>query len=220
MPATIPMSATPSAIRPTISSESRSSRSTLTCGCAARNERSASREETRSAHWCWRARAPGRRARPHRRRDPRATVRPGQNGARVLQQRAAGLRRRDACRGCAPAAPAPSASSMWRMRVLAAASARCARSAPCVMLPASTTWRNRLRSSDRNAWYTILRLWRRLTPPNAHCLSHQNLIFFAIGEVRRQALRNSPSVDIWRPSTLRPPKASDTTVKADEFAGE
>src|SRR5262249_36451317 len=35
---------------------------------------------------------------------------------------------------------------MFRMRVLAAASARCARSAPPVMLPASITWRNRLRS--------------------------------------------------------------------------
>src|SRR5437016_2938201 len=36
---------------------------------------------------------------------------------------------------------------MLRMRVLAAASARCARSAPRVMLPASTTWRNRLKSA-------------------------------------------------------------------------
>src|SRR5947207_12704584 len=42
---------------------------------------------------------------------------------------------------------APSACSMLRMRVEAAASARCARSAPCVMLPASTTWRNKLRSA-------------------------------------------------------------------------
>src|SRR5579862_2729912 len=33
------------------------------------------------------------------------------------------------------------------MRVEAAASAKCARSAPWVMLPASTTWRNRLRSA-------------------------------------------------------------------------
>src|SRR5271165_2180168 len=35
---------------------------------------------------------------------------------------------------------------MLRMRVEAAASARCARSAPPVILPASTTCRNRLRS--------------------------------------------------------------------------
>jgi hypothetical protein len=40
------------------------------------------------------------------------------------------------------------------MRVEAAASARFARSAPWVMLPASTTWRNRLRSvrSKRMGW--------------------------------------------------------------------
>ena len=42
---------------------------------------------------------------------------------------------------------APSACSMLRMRVEAAASARWARSAPWVMVPASTTWRNRLRSA-------------------------------------------------------------------------
>src|SRR5215468_5914960 len=39
---------------------------------------------------------------------------------------------------------------MLRMRVEAAASARCARSAPPVMLPASTTWRKRLRSVRSN----------------------------------------------------------------------
>ena len=70
-----------------------------------------------------------------------------QDGARVLQQRAAGLGRRARPGGRAPASAAPSASSMLRMRVEAAASARLARSAPCVMLPASTTWRNRLRSA-------------------------------------------------------------------------
>src|SRR5262249_2498182 len=42
---------------------------------------------------------------------------------------------------------APTASSMLRIRVLAAAKARCARSAPWVILPASTTSRNRLRST-------------------------------------------------------------------------
>src|SRR5712691_8316417 len=42
---------------------------------------------------------------------------------------------------------APSASSMLRTRVEAAVSARWARSAPCVMLPASTIWRKRLRST-------------------------------------------------------------------------
>ena len=40
----------------------------------------------------------------------------------------------------------PNASSILRMRVEAAASARLARAAPWVMLPASTMWRNRLRS--------------------------------------------------------------------------
>ncbi len=40
----------------------------------------------------------------------------------------------------------PSAASMLRMRVLAAAIARCIRSAPCVMLPASTTCRNSRKS--------------------------------------------------------------------------
>src|SRR5258707_14769363 len=39
---------------------------------------------------------------------------------------------------------------MLRMRVLAAATARCMRSAPCVMLPASTTCRNSLRSIRSN----------------------------------------------------------------------
>src|SRR5262245_6810877 len=42
---------------------------------------------------------------------------------------------------------APTDSSIWRMRVEAAARARWARSAPWVMLPASTTWRNRLKSA-------------------------------------------------------------------------
>ena len=42
-------SATPSAISPTISSLRRSSRSTLTCGCAARNEESASGRNSVSA---------------------------------------------------------------------------------------------------------------------------------------------------------------------------
>ena len=64
--------------------------------------------------------------------------------------------------GVTPARPrtssaAPSASSMRRMRVLAAASARCARSAPCVMLPASTTWRNRLKSARSKRTERLLR---------------------------------------------------------------
>src|SRR5580658_5128072 len=54
--------------------------------------------------------------------------------------------------GCTPwrsrsSSLVPSTASMVRIRVLAAASARCTRSAPRVMLPASTTWRNRRRST-------------------------------------------------------------------------
>src|SRR6266852_5925305 len=49
VPATMPISPTPSAIRPTISSLSRSSKSTLTCGCAERNELSASGRNSVSA---------------------------------------------------------------------------------------------------------------------------------------------------------------------------
>ena len=72
-----------------------------------------------------------------------------QDRARVLQQGAAGLRRVTPWRPRTSSA-APSVSSMLRMRVEAAASARYASSAPPVMLPASTTWRNRLRSARSN----------------------------------------------------------------------
>ena len=51
------------------------------------------------------------------------------------------VRSRQGVTPCRPrtSSGAPSACSMLRMRVEAAASARWARSAPCVMLPASTT---------------------------------------------------------------------------------
>ena len=96
VPATMPRSATPSAIRPTISSLSRSSRSTLTFGCAARNELSASGRNSVSAlvlesTRIWPARPP--------RIGAEVLVQPlglPQDGARVLQQRAAGLGRRHA----------------------------------------------------------------------------------------------------------------------------
>src|SRR5690348_11655326 len=50
---------------------------------------------------------------------------------------------------------------MLRMRVEAAASAKCARSAPWVMEPASATWRNRLRSvrSKRMADFVCYEGW-------------------------------------------------------------
>src|SRR5215472_18086831 len=64
----------------------------------------------------------------------------------------------------------PNVSSRLRMRVLAAPSARCARAAPCVMLPASTTSRNRFRSIKVNRIAaTLLRDPRSQATPLAHC---------------------------------------------------
>src|SRR6266700_8455155 len=59
---------------------------------------------------------------------------------------------------------------MLRTRVEAAASARWARSAPCVMLPASTIWRNRLRSTKSKCIGGILRGLRRQVTQNPDCL--------------------------------------------------
>ena len=140
----MPMSPTPSAIRPTISSLSRSSRSTLTCGCAARNELSASGRNSVSALVFDRI-----RIWPDEAAGIGAEILPqpfglAQDGAGMLQQRAAGLGRRHAL--------AAADQQRGAERLLHVADARrggrqrqiCARSAPWVMLPASTTWRNRL----------------------------------------------------------------------------
>ena len=92
----MPMSPTPSAIRPTISSVSRSSRSTLTFGWAARNELSASGQEL--------GQRIGVGQHPDLAGEPagigaEVLAQPlglRQHGAGVLQQGAAGLGRRDA----------------------------------------------------------------------------------------------------------------------------
>src|SRR3954464_10594105 len=91
--------------------------------------------------------------------------------------RACCSRERPAWVGTTPCRPrvrsgAPSVSSMLRMRVEAAPSARFERAAPWVMLPASTTCRNRLKSvrSKRMRGFRSLRNSRREAPRNLHCL--------------------------------------------------
>src|SRR5215471_17873247 len=90
---------------------------------------------------------------------------------------------RPACVGVTPWRPrvksgTPSTSSMLRMRVEAAASAKCARSAPWVMLPASTTWRNRLRSArSKRIGTAFLRIWRNQLSFIAHCAVKNELYF-------------------------------------------
>ena len=142
----MPRSATPSAIMPTISSLRRSSRSTLTFGCAARNELKRFRQKF------------GQRVGVGQNPDLAGEAAAigaeifvqalglTQNGARMLQQGAAGLGRGDALAAAREQRDAERLSIL-RMRVEAAASARFERCAPWVMLPASTTWRNRLRSA-------------------------------------------------------------------------
>ena len=92
-----------------------------------------------------------------------------QDAAGVLQQRAPGL-----ASASRPARPrtrssVPKASSILRMRVEAAASARLERSAPWVMLPASTMWRNRLRSVKSKRMGRYLLILRRQATQNTYC---------------------------------------------------
>src|SRR5207248_11086732 len=63
------------------------------------------------------------------------------------------------------------------MRVEAAARARWARSAPAVMLPASTTWRNRLRSVRSNRMLRASRFTKESYAKNLLCASWPGAIF-------------------------------------------
>ncbi len=68
---------------------------------------------------------------------------------------------------------APSEASMLRMRWLAAASARFARFAPWVIDPASTTWRNRLRSTRSKCMAAPPRGIRRPPVPTDRFAGHE-----------------------------------------------
>src|SRR5262249_19087302 len=181
---------------PTISSLSRSSRSTLTLGCVDTNELSASGRNSVSAFvlertLIWPASPPAYAPRSSRSRSAWRKI-----------ARACCNSVRPAWVGVTPCRPrtssaAPSASSMLRMRVLAAASARCARVAPPVMLPASTTWRNRLRSvrSKRmvrcgQTWLVAsicLRIRRRKVRENPYCPQGPEVSFSPLTKARTAA---------------------------------
>ena len=200
VPATMPMSPTPSAIRPTISSLSRSSRSTLTCGWAARNElKRLGQEFGQRVGVGQHPHLAGEPAR-HRRRGPRAAARPAP--AWCGRAAAASGRPGSASR---PAAPAPAAARRAPPPCCgcgceAAASARCARPAPWVMLPASTTWRNRLRSvrSKRMALFPFAfvfgegRLSRK-------CYILKRFILAYLSQIAKQCREPSrPDLSAWR----------------------
>src|SRR6266481_4138772 len=133
----------------TISSLSLSSKSMLTCGWAARKALSGSGRNSVSALVFDISRTCPRRPSAYSARSPRI------RSACCSSTRAWCSKVRPASVGCTPwrwrcNSGVPNVASMSRMRVLAAAIARCMRSAPWVMLPASTTWRNSLRSVRSN----------------------------------------------------------------------
>src|SRR5215472_4994485 len=90
----------------------------------------------------------------------------------------------------------PNVSSRLRMRVLAAPSARCARAAPCVMLPASTTSRNRFRSIKVN----------RIAAT-----------YFVIREVRLRHLRIAVQYVLHHPSPYAKDAAQDGTAQTARY---
>ena len=98
----------------------------------------------------------------HRRRDLRAAARPAAGWcahAAAACGRLGSASRPGGRASAAPRrAPPPCCGCGWRRR----RARDCARSAPCVMLPASTTWRNRLRSVRSKRMDACLRVWRRL----------------------------------------------------------
>jgi len=140
------------AMRPTISSLSRSSRSTLTFGCAVRTAQGLGQEfgqrvvldSTRT--WPQSAGIGAQIL-----TQPFGLL---QHGAGVLHQRPpAGV-------GVSPAGADQERSAQRLLHVADASRSRSqrqmARSAPRVMLPASTTWRNRLKSVRSKRWLSFV----------------------------------------------------------------
>ena len=182
VPATMPMSPTPSATSPTISSESRSSRLMLTCGCSARKRLKASgRNSVRALVLASSRTSP----------DSPPAKAPRSSRSRAVWERmvrACLSRVRPAGVGVTPwrersSSGAPRASSMLRMRVEAAASARAQRSAPRVIEPASVTSQNSRRSVRSNR---ILRLPRRMITGKTHCITGKSAETSALAKGRSQ----------------------------------